>query len=252
MAISAVISIGLPVALFIFLYKKYNAKYLPMIIGVAAFILFALIIESSIHYFVFKIFPLKENPLGYILYGILMAGAFEETARFISFKLLKRKNYNGVSTALSYGIGHGGIEAILLVGVSVISSIVFCIMINTGNAELITGKLQGAALEQTNIQINILVNTKPYMFLLSGVERVFAITIQISLSVIMFYSVYCKGKIWLFPFAFLLHSIFDLPAAAYQVGVIKNIFMVEGIVCLCAVGVTVLAVIVHKKLRDKL
>jgi uncharacterized membrane protein YhfC len=249
MLASLVICIGLPVALFIFLYKKYNAKYLPMIIGAAAYITFALILESSIHYFVFKIFTIREKPLVYILYGIFMAGIFEETARFISFKLLKKKEYTGVITGLSYGIGHGGIEAILLVGVSVISSIVFCIIINTGNVELITGKLQGDTLEQTNLQINMLVNTKPYMFLMSGIERLFAITIQISLSVIMFFSVFCKGKIWLFPFAILLHAILDLPAAMYQVGLIKNLFMVEGIVGLCTAGVAFLAINVYKRLK---
>ncbi|MDR0538038.1 MAG: YhfC family intramembrane metalloprotease [Tannerellaceae bacterium] len=59
-----------------------------------------------------------------------MAGLFEETARFISFKILKKK-YNGIGTGLAYGIGHGGIEAVLLAGLSMIVSIVFCIMINT-------------------------------------------------------------------------------------------------------------------------
>jgi uncharacterized membrane protein YhfC len=181
-----------------------------------------------------------------------MAGIFEETARFISFNLLKKKEYTGIGTGLSYGIGHGGIEAILLVGVSVITSIVFCVIINTGNMELLTGKLQGGALERTNLQINILVNMAPYMFLVSGIERLFAITIQMSLSVIMFFSVYCKGKIWLFPFAILLHAIFDLSTAMYQVGVIKSLFLVEGIVCLCTVGVMILAINVYKRLKDNL
>jgi uncharacterized membrane protein YhfC len=180
-----------------------------------------------------------------------MAGIFEETARFFSFTILKRK-YNGVITGLSYGIGHGGIEAVLLAGVSMISSIVLCIFFNAGNIEIITGSLQGEASEQINMQINALLTSAPYMFLLSGMERLFAISIQISLSVIVFYSVYCKGKIWLFPSAILLHAIIDIPAAAFQVNILKSIFVVETLAALAAVIVTILAAVLHRKLKEKL
>jgi uncharacterized membrane protein YhfC len=122
MAISAVISIGFPIVLFIIFYKKYNAKIIPMIMGIAGFILFALILERSIHSIVFEKFTLREKPLIYIIYGIFMAGIFEETARFISFKILKKK-YTGVGTGLAYGLGHGGMEVILLVGLSMINKL---------------------------------------------------------------------------------------------------------------------------------
>jgi len=62
------------------------------------------------------------------------------------------------------------------------------------------------------------------MFLLSGVERIFAIGIQISLSVIVFYSVFCKNKLWLFPLAIIMHAIIDITPAAFQVGIIKKFF----------------------------
>ncbi|MDR0472783.1 MAG: YhfC family intramembrane metalloprotease [Treponema sp.] len=251
MAVSAIISIGLPVAIFIFFRKKYKAGFLPMIIGAAAFILFVLVLESSIHYFVFKQFSLQEKPLAYIIYGIFMAGIFEETARFISFNILKKK-HEGIKTGLSYGIGHGGIEAILLAGFAMISSIVFSIFINTGYIQTITSGLQGEVLNKITSAINELSQTASYMFLVSGLERIFAICIQLSLSVMVFYSVYRKGTIWLFPCAILLHAIIDIPAAAYQAEILGNILLVEGIVCLSAVMSVIIAVNVHKKLKESL
>jgi len=251
MAVSAIISIGLPVGFFIFIYKKYNAKFLPMIIGAIAFTIFVLVLETSVHTIVFKMYPLREKPFVYILYGTLLAGIFEETARLISFKILKKK-YTGIETGLSYGIGHGGIEAVLIVGVSMITTIIFSILINTGNTEAITGKLQGETLIQIETQINAILITPPYMFLISGVERIFAIILQISLSVIMFYSVFCKGKIWLFPSAILLHAIVDIPAAAMQVNIIQNILFVECLIAVLCAIVTIIAFFVHKKLKDKL
>lgn len=251
MAISAIISIGLPIVLFIIFYKKYSAKIIPMIIGIAGFILFALVLERSIHSIVLEKFALRGKPLIYIIYGIFMAGVFEETARFISFKILKKK-YNGVGTGLAYGIGHGGIEAILFVGLSMINTIIFAIILNSGNIETITYKLQGEALEQINTQITTILTTSPYLFLVSGIERVFAICIQLSLSIIVFYSVYGKNKLWLYPFSIILHAIIDIPAAAMQVSVIKNIFLVELLVFIGAIISIIIAKFIHKKLKQNI
>jgi uncharacterized membrane protein YhfC len=251
MGISAIVSIGLPIVLFIVFYKKYNAKIIPMIIGIAGFVLFTLVLERSIHLIVFGKFALREKPLVYIIYGIFMAGIFEETARFISFKILKKK-YNGIGTGLAYGIGHGGIEAILLAGLAMVNSIIFSIILYTGNIETITGKLQGEALEQINTQITALLTTSPYLFLVSGIERVFAICIQLSLSIIVFYSVYGKNKLWLYPFAIIVHAIIDIPAAAMQVGVIKNMFFVELLAFIGAIISIIIAKFIHKKIKQNI
>ncbi|MDR2784215.1 MAG: YhfC family intramembrane metalloprotease [Treponema sp.] len=251
MAISAIISIGLPIVLFIILYKKYNAKIIPMIMGIAGFILFALIFERSIHSIVFKKFTLKEKPLIYIIYGIFMAGIFEETARFISFKILKKK-YNGIGTGLAYGIGHGGVEAALFVGLSMINTMILAIILNAGNIETITGKLQGEVFEQINTQITAILTTSPYLFLASGIERIFAICIQLSLSIIVFYSVYEKNKLWLYPFSIILHAIIDIPAAAMQVGVIKNMFLVEILLFIGAILSIIIAKFTHEKLKQNI
>jgi uncharacterized membrane protein YhfC len=251
MTISAIISIGLPIFLFIFFHKKYTAPVLPMIIGIAAFIIFVLVLERSIHLIVLGKFALKQKPFIYMLYGTLMAGIFEETARFLSFSILKRK-YNGINTGLSYGIGHGGIEAILLSGIAMINAIVFSIIINAGSLESITGKLQGEALDQINTQITTLISIAPYLFLISGIERILAIGIQMSLSIIVFYSVFCKGKWWLYPSAIILHAIIDSPVALMQAGAIHNVFLVEGLVCLSSILIILLARGIHKKLKEYL
>jgi uncharacterized membrane protein YhfC len=251
MVISAILSIGLPIFLFIVFYKKYNAKFIPMILGIVGFIVFALILERSIHLIVFDKFALKEKPFIFIIYGIFMAGIFEETARFISFKILKRK-YNGIGTGLAYGVGHGGIEAITIAGLAMINNIIFSIIINNGNIEIITGTLQGKALEQINTHIAVLQTTSPHLFLLGGIERIFAIFIQISLSIIVFYSVYGKNKLWLYPFSILLHAIIDIPAAAMQVGLIKNIYLIELLALISAIILLITAKYIHEKFKQNI
>ena len=261
MFVSVVLSIGAPLFFFLFLRKRYDAM-LPMLLGVAGFVVFALVLESSIHRIVFSKFALMETPALYIVYGIFMAGIFEETARFIAFKILKRKYskqrtedskhlpmlaYDGVVTGLSYGIGHGGIESILLAGVPMIFAIIASAIINTINIDFITGKLHGEMLTIISGQLNALSTTAPHMFLVSGIERLMAISIQLSLSVIVFYSVFVTNQAWLFPLAIVLHAIVDIPAAAFQAGVLKSVALVEGITFLLAIALVIFVKFLHKK-----
>jgi uncharacterized membrane protein YhfC len=245
MGISAVISIGMPIVVFVIFRKKFNAKAVPMLIGIAGFVIFALVLESSIHSVVFAKFELKEIPAAYIIYGIFMAGIFEETARLIGFKII-RKKYDGIETALSYGIGHGGIESVILAGISMILALAAGILVNSGNIEIITGKLQGKTLEAISGQIERLADAAPYMFLIGSLERIFAIIIQIALTIMVYHAVYSR-KMRLFPLAILVHAIIDIPAAAMQAGLLKNVFMVEGMVGLCAVLSVLLAKYLHGK-----
>jgi uncharacterized membrane protein YhfC len=249
MAVSAVVSIGTPVFLFCFFRKRFAMSAVPMWAGAAAFVVFAMVLEKIIHFVVLHPSPtgeiaLKSQPALYVLYGCFMAGIFEETARFVMFSLLKKK-YSGIGTGLSYGIGHGGVEAVLIAGVAMISNLVFSIMINNGTTALFPASVQGAAMDKI---VTGLTDTAPYIFLMGGIERIFAIAIQISLSVIVFYSVYSTGKRWLFPLAILLHAIIDCPIAIMQTGVITNVFLVEGIAAISAVLLGCFAVRVHKKL----
>jgi uncharacterized membrane protein YhfC len=250
MGLSAIIAFGIPIILFVIFHKKYNAPFLPIIVGIVGFVIFALGLERTIHAIVLGRFALREKPFIYVLYGILMAGIFEETARYISFNILKKK-YNTIGTGISYGIGHGGIEAILLVGIAMVNNTVISVLVNTGSVETITGNLQGALLEQANMQIANLIAIPPYQFLVGGIERIFAMSTQISLSLIVFHAVFCKDKWWLYPMAIIIHAIVDIPAVLMQVGVIKSILLVEFLVCICSIALIILAIRITKKIEKE-
>lgn len=183
-----------------------------------------------------------------MLYGALAAGVFEETARFVSFYLIKKKHHD-YSTALSYGIGHGGVEAIIIGGVSMISTIALSMLINSGQINTILNSLSGLTQQTLQAQVNSVVETPSYLFLISGFERILTILIQISLSVIVFYAVNGKNKLWFFPLAILLHAIVDAPVALYQAKVITNIFLIEGYLLICTIVLVYFSYRIHQKMQ---
>lgn len=254
MAVSALLSFGAPIALFLVWRKKYQLKLAPLLFGAAAFIVFAMVLEQLLHMVVLhpnadgSIALAQSNPLLYMLYGIFAAGIFEETARFLSFKILKRK-FSGIGTGLSYGIGHGGIEAIMLVGLTMIGSILLSISINSGNTALIAS--DPAIMDQIEAQVEAIAGIEPMLFLISGIERIIAIAVHISLSMLMWRAASAKGKLWLYPVSIVLHAIVNIAPVMYQTNILKNILLVEGLIIIPTILIAIASYNVCKKMQQE-
>jgi uncharacterized membrane protein YhfC len=244
MSLSAAVSIGVPFLLFALVRRRYSyVSQRPAWVGVAAFVISVLVVEAFVHFLVFKQFALidkTQHPFVYMLYGALMAGVFEETARWLSFRWLSHRYGGSVTTGLSYGIGHGGSEAVLLAGIPMLGSIVLSFVLNSDAASTLPSSLLPIS-EQ-------LASTAPYMFLISGGERLLAMVIQISLSVLVFYSVFRMGKWWLFPVAIVLHALTDCVPALTQAGIITNLGIVYGWLAMCATG---LGYVAYRMIKDE-
>lgn len=214
MVISSLAGFAIPVILFIFFRKKKEADILPFFVGCAVMLVFALILESAVHQIVLGS-SVGERILGniwlYALYGGLMAGLFEETGRFMAFKTVLKKQDKDVN-ALMYGAGHGGFEAAVLLGISMISNIAIAVMINSGSTSVLTETLSGDALTQMEAALEDMTTTAPYIFLIGIIERVFAVTLQIALSVIVWTAVKNKKRWYLYPAAILIHFFVDAVA----------------------------------------
>lgn len=232
MALSCAISFGVPLALFLYLWLAKKADVYPFFAGCAVMLLFALILESGVHSLVFSspAGPVLQGSIWlYALYGGLMAGLFEETGRFLCFAFaLKRYRAKNVN-ALMYGAGHGGFEAIAIGGLTMINNIAWSVMINNGNIAALTGSLSGDQLTQAQQSIALLISTPSWQFLLSGVERLFAIILHISLSVLVWFSVKWEGKLYLYPVAILLHFLVDAVAVLMS-GLGVNLIVIELVV----------------------
>lgn len=209
MVVSLIISVVLPVVLLILVYKKAKANILPFFIGCGVFVVFALILEQIMHTVVLGVTGtlLTGNVILYGLYGGLAAALFEETGRWVAMKFLMKKNLNR-QNAIMYGVGHGGIEAMLLVGLTYVSNLLTSVMINTGLLQVSMATLDESLQVTTFEQLKVLWELPSWQFYMAGVERMSAIALQIALSVLVYKSVKAGSKkYWLI--AFSLHFAVD-------------------------------------------
>lgn len=248
--VAGVLAILIPIAaLIIFKLKNKTVKLRYFFIGAAAFVVFALILEQILH--VFMQSTIQNSSIAvYVLYGALCAGIFEETGRFLAFKLFF-KNENDPRASIMYGLGHGGIESVILLGLTMLSYAVTAVTINAIGTDAFFGSLNYEQNMIALIQLAALAQYDIPTAFLSIVERIFAITLHVSLSVIVFASVKMKGRFWLYPAAVAIHAIFDVPAALYQRDAM-SIVLCEILLALGTVVAVIIAAKVYKAMKAEL
>lgn len=212
-------SVIFPVGMLIWWKKRTGVSLWCFIAGAICFLVFALGLESMLHGICLSgtnrlSEAILASPVLFTLYASLAAGVFEETARLFGFKVLLRK-HSEKACAAAYGIGHGGCEVLIILGVNYLILALAQAGVQVGSETAASGFLETA----NSITLSI---AGIAMF-----ERVSAMMLQIGLSMIMFAASKQKGRLWLYPAAILLHALADVPAALYQYHVIRSVALVE-------------------------
>lgn len=242
--VGTVLWVAVPVAVAIIWKVKKKEPFTTILIGAATFLLFALILEKPIQNVL--AFPtamglpdhavsrfLSANPILPALVSGLFPGVFEETGRLVAFKTILRKRKNR-ETSISYGIGHGGFEVILILGITYIQYIAYAVMINTGIIGIIINQVASLAPDQlgsVESVVNLLIGFSFADLGIAFVERIFAVLFHIGASILVFYACRNKKSFWLYPFAILLHTAVDFIGALSIFNVIHlSPWVLEGII----------------------
>lgn len=237
MVFSLVVSFALPLGLLVYARKKWNAKIASFLIGCGVFFVMVLTLESLAHRIVFRFTGsvLTDNLVLYALYGGLMAALFEETGRYLALKFLVRPL--DLPNAFLYGVGHGGLEAMLLCGVASISNLVSAAMINSGAMSAQLASLDAQTAANSAAALSALWTTPSLTFFAGGVERIIAIALHISLSLLVFCALQKHSRKALLT-AYLFH--FAVDAASVLLSAFVSIWVVELVTALLT-GLAVLA-----------
>ena len=225
--ITVILMIAIPVSFFICWRRKHKkqTRIIWLIAGALGFMVSARVLELGVHYFcIIADNPISrfinENTAAFVLYGITMAGVFEECGRYIVLKYIMKKNRTR-ENAVMYGIGHGGIEILAVILPSMITYLVTAILFSSGNTEnalaalKITEETAAAALPVVQAAAAFDYG----MMAINVIERLLAMLLHIGLTVIVYYSVVQSKKAYLL-LAIVLHMLMDTFPALSQRGVV--------------------------------
>ena len=252
--ITVILMIAIPVIFCLYWRRlhKQQTKLSWLIAGAVGFLVSSRVLELGVHYFCI----IADNPVSrfingntaaFVLYGITMAGVFEECGRHIVLKYIMKKNRTRENAVL-YGIGHGGIEILVVILPLMITYLAVAVLFSRGDTENalmalnITEETAAAALP--SVQAAAVFNYA--MMAMNVIERLFALLLHTGLTVIVYYGVINADKVCL-PMAILLHMLMDTFPAMYQRGLVP-LWAVEVWAAACTAAVVLIAVKLYKQL----
>lgn len=179
---AVLISLILPLSIFVYVLFKAKDMRKAFIFGILSFSISQLLIRIPLLQTVlsnqpwFILFGMKYQ-LAYIFFLSFTAGLFEESGRYLIFK----KFLPNLSSKqiLFFGLGHGGVEAFALIGLTLLS-----------------------------VSPQLMSSTNGFY---SGMERISAILLHIALSYFVYLSVSKELK-WGYLLALVIHTVFNFGA----------------------------------------
>lgn len=256
LTITVILMIAIAVCFFICWRRKHKeqTKISWLIAGAAGFVISARMLEMGVHYFCI----VADNPVSrfingntaaFVLYGITMAGIFEECGRHIILKYILKKDRTR-ENAVIYGIGHGGTEILTVFLPAMILYLAIAVMFSQGDTETalktlnITEETAAAALPSVQAAAAF----DYAMMAMNVMERLLAMFIQIGLTVIVYYGVVNAKKLCL-PAAILLHMLADTFPALYQRGILP-LWAVEIWIAFWTLMMMLIAAKLYKRMSE--
>lgn len=249
----ALFVLAFPIVLLLIWRKKTGARMMPALVGAFTYFLFAYVLENLLHYFVIGQSTqlsqlLQSQPALYILYGCLVAGIFEESGRLLCGRFML-KNYNDRESAVTMGIGHGGTEMILLVGLSMISYFMIALSINAQGLSALTTDMEEEQVSQLYQSLASINSIGAGVAILAICERIMAMALHISLSILVFSAAKERGPMYLYPVAIGLHALCNVPAAMFQSGILTSDWLTIALTAVLVAPCVYLALIQYRKME---
>ena len=194
----------------------------------------------------------QTHPVLYALGMAFSAGLFELVGRFAVAMLLRKKlTYR---RALAAGLGHGGIEAMLIVGMAYINNLVFLALIQTGGFDAFVAQTAAAGVDVTYLKTipDTLTATPSVLYLLAGFERLLAMTCHAAMSMLVCYGVHTTRVLPWTLACLAMHTCMDFIASiSLFVGKGLSQTMAYTIIYVLLTAVTVFAIVILKTIRAR-
>jgi len=237
LSISLLLSIVFPVVVAIVLHRRLRFAWKSVLVGALVFLVFQVLTRIPLLGYLQQSLWYRAFSMSYpVISGLLLAlsaGLFEEIGRYVGFRLLLRRHLDWEG-GIACGVGHGGLES-LLVGTTFLNYLVYSFLINAAKAPP----------QLSKSVISVLVDAAPPMFVVGGIERVLAFSIQIGLSLVVLYGIKSRRSVVLL-LAIAIHTLIDFGAVMLA----RNTLVAESCVAVFAAA-SIVWIVTSKKISGE-
>lgn len=208
-AAAAFCTLVLPVVLLIVLAVMKKIRLAPLALGFVSFFVSQMVLRIPLLQMLNAAGALNAIAANTVLYAVvvggLSAGLFEETARLGGAAILK--NYRTWKDMVSFGLGHGLCEVMLVMGMAYLNNLLLAAALTdpAGPLGLLLTGLDSAALQQLTAQLAAI---GPGLAALALLERVSAVLFHLFATSLVFTAVIRRKPLWYFA-AVAAHTLFN-------------------------------------------
>jgi uncharacterized membrane protein YhfC len=186
LVVTCLFAIAYPLVLALVARRRLGVGWRYFWFGALIFLLFQVVTRIPAITVVGSVFgkQIRSSPtLLYVWLAVLVltAALFEEIGRYIGYRWLMGREEKTWSKAVMYGLGHGGLESFLLVGLSNLYALVQLAALSAVNLS----SLPAAQRQTVAAQLHAISLQPAWFPLLAGWERLWTIPIHVALSVIV-------------------------------------------------------------------
>jgi uncharacterized membrane protein YhfC len=215
MFITLFLSLAVPVLAMIIVSVRKKGSFGVWIAGALGFIVPQILIRIPVLNFLsgtnFYNDLASNNPYIFVFILALTAALFEACGRLVVLRVVF-KNRLSYMTGFAAGLGHGGAESIVLVGLTYINNIIYSLLINSGRLDTVMPDTDMAdGVKQA------IASVSPELFLMAGFERVFTMAVHVILSLILAYFIFKGHTVIGFLLTVFIHFLMDFSVGVMQI-----------------------------------
>lgn len=246
----SIICFVFPVVILMIWRLRSRRNLMPALWGALIFVFFVKLLENIPNaLFVGYENPISQvvraNPILYAVYQGILAAAFEETGRFLAFRyFITAEKFDNRQTAITYGIGHGGLECMLILGWTNLQYYMTAVLLNSDEArkEMLPGMAEKLGEQFSDMTTVSLV--------LDGISQLIFFVLQIALSIIVYQAVRNRGvRRYLILYAMGFHFLAYLPRGFYSAGMLPQ-WLSLGLTGVVLAGTLFLAGGIYRKMGE--
>lgn len=209
-AISILFMVVYPLAVALFAWRRLRVGWRYFLFGALIFFVFQLVtrVPAMLGLQVVLADTLQSSrafTVGFLAFAAVTAGLAEEIGRYVGYRWLMRNEEKTWAKGVMFGIGHGGIESILLTGGLALIGLIGLL---TVSSPAIQSQLPPEQLEALGRQLKGVSELPQWFPLLGGWERLWTLPVQVAFSVMVLQVFRRRNINWLW-LAVLGHALVD-------------------------------------------